>query len=155
MADFNVVGSAMADYFRTILWPAAIGEFLVAVADVSGARDLRTDVIVQVACEVQEQVADAVSVGVGLGPRAERSSGASSARELRFESLLHDFDQAIEIVLAAISRQADADWSAPYSAEREPGSRNRFTVFLRCAGHAHHHVGQIIYLQRERLENCE
>ncbi len=58
---------------------AAIGEFLVAVADVSCARDLRTDVIVQVACEVQEQVADAVSVGVGLGPEL---SGRQALRQL-------------------------------------------------------------------------
>lgn len=65
--------------------------------------------------------------------------------------LLRDFDQAIEIVVAAITKQSANDWSAAYAAEREPESKDRFTLFLRCAGHAYHHVGQIIYLQRELL----
>jgi len=31
-------------------------------------------------------------------------------------------------------------------------SEDRFTAILRCAGHAYHHVGQIVYLQRELLK---
>jgi hypothetical protein len=52
-------------------------------------------------------------------------------------------------VVATIHKQKDADWMAAYSAEREPQATNRFTIFLRSAGHAYHHVGQIIYLCRE------
>jgi hypothetical protein len=37
----------------------------------------------------------------------------------------------------------------PFSAEREPEAKDRFTAFLRCAAHLYHHVGQIIYLARE------
>src|SRR5205823_2816409 len=65
------------------------------------------------------------------------------------DALLRDFDRAIEVVIGATANQSADDWSAPYAAEREPESKDRFTLFLRCAGHAYHHVGQIIYLQRE------
>jgi uncharacterized damage-inducible protein DinB len=68
------------------------------------------------------------------------------------EALLRDFDSATKVALATISKQNDQDWAAPYSAENEPESKYRFTALLRCAGHAYHHVGQIIYLQRELLK---
>lgn len=65
------------------------------------------------------------------------------------ELLLKNFDHAIETVVATIANQSDNDWATAYTAEREPESKDRFAAFLRCAGHAYHHVGQIIYLQRE------
>ena len=68
------------------------------------------------------------------------------------EALLRDFDAAIEIVVSTVARQSDSDWASPYAAERETEAKDRFTIILRCAGHAYHHVGQIIYLQRELLK---
>jgi uncharacterized damage-inducible protein DinB len=62
---------------------------------------------------------------------------------------LRKFDDAIAMVIATIERQSEADWTLPYSGEREPESKNRFTLFLRCASHLYHHVGQINYLSRE------
>jgi hypothetical protein len=64
--------------------------------------------------------------------------------------VLSELDQAIETVVTAIGEQARDDWSAPYSAERTE-HRDRFSMVLKCAGHADHHVGQMIYLQRELL----
>lgn len=66
------------------------------------------------------------------------------------DALLREFDAAI--ALSTIAQQTDADWAKPYSAEREPESEDRFTAILRCAGHAYHHVGQMVYLQRELLK---
>jgi len=66
------------------------------------------------------------------------------------DELLKAFDGAIATVVMAISAQSDSDWSAPYHAERADGS-TRFGQVLACAGHAYHHVGQIIYLQKELL----
>jgi uncharacterized damage-inducible protein DinB len=63
--------------------------------------------------------------------------------------VLRKFDDAIAMVIATIERQSESDWTLPYSAEREPESKNRFTLFLRCASHLYHHVGQINYLSRE------
>ena len=65
------------------------------------------------------------------------------------EEVLPDFDRAIAMVVATIRAQSPNDWTAPYSAEREPHSKDRFSAFFRCAAHAYHHVGQIIYLSKE------
>ena len=67
------------------------------------------------------------------------------------DELLRNFDQTIAMVLATIASQSDADWSAPYTAIAESDAKTRFNAFLRCAAHAYHHIGQIIYLQRELL----
>ena len=67
------------------------------------------------------------------------------------EQVLREFDKVIEIVIATIGKQSDDDWSAPFYGELESESKNRFSAFLACAGHAYHHVGQMIYLQRELL----
>jgi uncharacterized damage-inducible protein DinB len=66
------------------------------------------------------------------------------------EELLKAFDDAIATAVTAVFAQSDGDWSAPYHAERADGS-TRFGQVLACAGHAYHHVGQIIYLQRQLL----
>ena len=73
----------------------------------------------------------------------------SEPRKLPKAEVLRKFDEAIATVIAAIGNQTEADWIAPYTAEREPDSKNRVTLFLRCASHLYHHVGQIIYLSRE------
>jgi hypothetical protein len=65
------------------------------------------------------------------------------------EEVLADFDRAIAMVVATIRAQSTEDWTAPYSAEREPHSKDRFSALFRCAAHAYHHAGQIIYLSKE------
>jgi uncharacterized damage-inducible protein DinB len=63
--------------------------------------------------------------------------------------VLRRFDDTIAMVVATIERQSDSDWTLPYSAEREPEAKDRFSAFFRCATHFYHHVGQINYLSRE------
>jgi uncharacterized damage-inducible protein DinB len=65
--------------------------------------------------------------------------------------ILRAFDQTIETVLTTIAKQSDDDWSAPFFGQLEAESKTRFSAFLSCAAHAYHHVGQMIYLQRELL----
>ncbi len=65
------------------------------------------------------------------------------------EELFAAFDKAIAIVVDTIRKQNSADWLKEYSADREPEAKERFNIFLRSAGHAYHHVGQIIYLANE------
>jgi len=65
------------------------------------------------------------------------------------DELMADFDRAIALVVSTIGAQSSQDWCAPYSAEREPVAKDRFTVFFRMAAHAYHHVGQMIYLSKE------
>ena len=65
------------------------------------------------------------------------------------EEALHAFDRTIAMVVAAVRKQLAGDWGKAYTAEREPEATDRFQIFVRCAGHAYHHVGQIVYLTRE------
>jgi hypothetical protein len=65
------------------------------------------------------------------------------------EEALRAFDRTIAMVTATIRKQQAEDWGKAYSAELEPEAADRFQIFARCAGHAYHHVGQIIYLSRE------
>jgi uncharacterized damage-inducible protein DinB len=65
------------------------------------------------------------------------------------EHVLREFDRTIALVVATIRKQSPGDWTASYTAEREPDAKDRFAAFLRCAGHAYHHVGQIVYLSKE------
>jgi uncharacterized damage-inducible protein DinB len=69
--------------------------------------------------------------------------------------VMQAFDQAMAMVLATIKKQKPEDWMAAYSAEREPEARERFMIFLRCAGHAYHHVGQLIFLSKELTRNTD
>ncbi len=73
----------------------------------------------------------------------------SESRKPPKVEVLGKFDETIAMVIATIETQNETDWAAPYSAEREPDAKNRFTLFLRCASHLYHHAGQIIYLSRE------
>jgi hypothetical protein len=84
-------------------------------------------------------------------------SGYIRNRDLEFtesrkpskDEVLRKFDEIIALVIATIEKQSESGWTAPYTAEREPNARDRFTLFLRCASHFYHHIGQIIYLTRE------
>jgi uncharacterized damage-inducible protein DinB len=72
-------------------------------------------------------------------------------RRLAKAEVLRKFDETIAMVVDTIEHQSETDWILPYSAEREPEAKNRYTIFLRCAVHFYHHVGQINYLCRELL----
>jgi Protein of unknown function (DUF1572) len=61
------------------------------------------------------------------------------------------FDRTIDMVVATLEAQSATDWALPYSAELEPDAKDRFTIFLRCASHLYHHVGQINYLSRQLM----
>jgi len=63
--------------------------------------------------------------------------------------VMRAFDETVEMVLRTIAAQRPEDWTAPYSAEREPDAHTRFDIFLSCAMHFYHHVGQMIYLREE------
>jgi uncharacterized damage-inducible protein DinB len=63
--------------------------------------------------------------------------------------VLKRFDEAIAMVAATVEEQSEKDWTMPYTAEREPEAKDRFTAFLKCLVHFYHHVGQINYLSRE------
>ena len=48
-----------------------------------------------------------------------------------------------------LQKQLEESWYQPYTAMGMEDAGNRFTAFLRCAGHISHHTGQMIYLCKE------
>ena len=62
------------------------------------------------------------------------------------DSVLKDFDDAIKMVVTTIKAQSDESWSA---ADETLRAENRFNEVLNCVAHLHHHVGQMIYLEKE------
>jgi len=54
------------------------------------------------------------------------------------------------MVIATLEAQTAESWSKAYEAENlSDFIKDRFGIFLRCATHFHHHVGQMIYLEKE------
>jgi len=91
-----------------------------------------------------------IGAGVaGTGYVRDRDREFNETARRPKEEVLADFDRVIDLVVSTIGAQSPQDWCAPYSAEREPQAKDRFTVFFRMASHAYHHVGQMIYLSRE------
>jgi hypothetical protein len=65
-------------------------------------------------------------------------------------AVLAKFDEAVEMVTrTAAAQTSDADWLARYEGVGEPDAHNRFDIFLKCAMHFYHHVGQMIFLSRQ------
>jgi uncharacterized damage-inducible protein DinB len=81
----------------------------------------------------------------GTGYVRDRDREFTDSERRPKAELMAAFDRAIAMVKDTIRSQAEADWSAPYSAERAE-ARDRFSILLDCAGHAYHHVGQLIFL---------
>ena len=91
-------------------------------------------------------------IGAGVaetGYVRNRNLEFTEPRHLPKEEVFAAFDRTIAMVVETIRKQKPEDWLKPYSAEREPEAKERFSIFLRSAGHAYHHVGQIIYLANE------
>jgi len=62
------------------------------------------------------------------------------------------FDAAIEMVIATLQTQTLDDWAAAYEAVGVADCKNRFEVVLQCAAHLYHHIGQMIFLQKEWMK---
>ncbi len=66
------------------------------------------------------------------------------------EEVLRMLDEAVGLVVATLQGQTTESWSSKYEAtDAAPFVRDRFSIILRCATHFHHHLGQMIYLEKE------
>jgi uncharacterized damage-inducible protein DinB len=153
MQGFEVVGNGLAAYFRMV--QARIHE----LTEPLSTEQLWTkpyrygnsvgNLILHITGNLNYFIGAQIAQTGYVRQRDQEFSGSGKTKA----ELLSEFDQAIQMVVTTISQQAAADWSAPYSAERTE-HKDRFSMVLTCAGHANHHVGQIIYLQRELLEKA-
>lgn len=58
---------------------------------------------------------------------------------------LDGLQQAVATVIESLARQSEDDWGLAFSAQGVQVD-NRFSMYLRCCAHFHHHLGQMIYL---------
>jgi uncharacterized damage-inducible protein DinB len=84
----------------------------------------------------------------GTGYVRDRPREFAEPRALPKEQVLEAFDAAITMVVATLGQQGPEDWSKPYTADLEEPC-DRFEIFVRCASHAYHHAGQMIYLCKQ------
>lgn len=64
--------------------------------------------------------------------------------------VLRRLDETVDMVIATLEAQSAESWSKEYEAANLADFiRDRFSIFLRCATHFHHHIGQMIYLEKE------
>jgi uncharacterized damage-inducible protein DinB len=152
MSSFDIVQTSFTDYFRMIQ-----SEVQKLVEPLSTEQIWRTpyshgnsigNLILHLTGNLNYYIGAQIAGTGYIRHRDQEFSDSGKQKGL----LLKDFDQAIDTVIAAIKNQENEDWARSYSAEREPESKLRFDIFLRCAGHAYHHVGQMVYLQRELLK---
>jgi uncharacterized protein (TIGR02246 family) len=85
--------------------------------------------------------------GTGYVRDRPREFGDTSQRSRN--EVLQDFDNAVDMVLATLAAQGDSGWRAAYQAVGAEDVSERFGIFLRCAAHADHHAGQMIYLCKQ------
>jgi len=64
------------------------------------------------------------------------------------DEALQRFDDAVAMVLKTIRAQSPEDWSAEYAGVGAD-AKTRLDIFVICAAHMQHHIGQMIYLGYE------
>ena len=65
------------------------------------------------------------------------------------QEMLSKLDEAVDVVVASLKNQTDGDWEQPFKGVGADDITDRFGIYLRCAAHFHHHIGQMIYLVKE------
>jgi uncharacterized damage-inducible protein DinB len=85
----------------------------------------------------------------GSGYARDRPTEFTDASQRPKGEVLRDFDHAVDMVLATLSAQGEADWGAAYRAVGAEDVPDRLGMFVRCAAHADHHAGQMVYLCRQ------
>ena len=78
-------------------------------------------------------------------------------RELEFsanhigqkDQVIKNLNDAVEMVVVTLKKQKADNWNQPYSAIGVDDVKDRLSIFVQCAVHFHHHIGQMIYLEKE------
>jgi hypothetical protein len=91
--------------------------------------------------------------GTGYVRDRPREFGDTSRRPKNV--VLQDFDRAVDMVLETLAAQRETDWLAPYQGVGADDVQDRLGIFVRCAAHADHHAGQMIYLCKELTHRAQ
>ena len=97
-----------------------------------------------------------------IGTQIE-NTGYIRDRELEFAfvtngnkaMVLSDFSETVSMVVNSLNCQIEEDWSREYHAIGADDVNDRFSIYLRCCVHFHHHIGQMIYIVKEWSEKTK
>jgi uncharacterized damage-inducible protein DinB len=70
------------------------------------------------------------------------------------DEALKRFEEAVQMVVAAVRAQSPDDWSIEYSGTGTD-AKNPLEMVVQCAAHMQHHIGQMIYLGYELRNQAE
>ena len=73
---------------------------------------------------------------------------ADTSRRVK-DDVLRAFDEAVDLLIATLAAQSEADWRAPIEAVGAEDVKDRLSMFVRCVAHLDHHAGQMIYICKE------
>lgn len=79
----------------------------------------------------------------------EREQEFAETHPGRKAEVLQALDEAVALVIATLNHQSEEDWARQYQAVGVDDVNERFSIYLRCAVHFHHHLGQMVYLAKE------
>lgn len=65
------------------------------------------------------------------------------------QAVFRQLDEAVGLVVQTLETQTAETWSQEYQAVGAEHTKDHFGIFLRCAAHFNHHLGQMIYLVKE------
>jgi uncharacterized damage-inducible protein DinB len=85
------------------------------------------------------------------------NTGYVRERELEFTTshlgrkseVLGQLNEIVDIVIETLRSQTSETWAEEYRAVGVDDVEDRFSIYLRCVVHFHHHIGQMIYLLKE------
>lgn len=63
--------------------------------------------------------------------------------------ILRAFDETMAMVVATLAAQREGDWHAAFTGVGAEDVPDRLNMFVRCAAHADHHAGQMIYVCKQ------
>lgn len=65
------------------------------------------------------------------------------------DATLQALADTVQTVKQVLASQSHDDWAATYTAAGVDDVHDRFSIFLRCAIHFHHHIGHMSYTKDE------
>jgi uncharacterized damage-inducible protein DinB len=85
----------------------------------------------------------------GNGYVRDRPTEFADPAQRAKDDVLRGFDQAVDLLLAALAAQGETDWGLPIEAVGAEDVKDRLSMFVRCVAHLDHHTGQMIYICKE------
>ena len=82
----------------------------------------------------------------GSGYVRDRDAEFAAVLDGSKDQALANLDAAVCEVIQSLQKQTATDWTKAYVAKGVDDVPDRFSMYLRCCVHFHHHIGQMIYI---------